>query len=47
MAQHRAADERQYCQEPAPRLAASRHAGRRPSRAGVITSTIRGIWKYM
>ena len=27
--------------------AASRQAGRRPSRAGRMISTISGIWKYM
>ena len=38
---------RQYLRLEAPRFsAASRHAGRSPPRAGVITSTMSGIWKY-
>ena len=39
---------RQYCQDRAPMFsAASRHAGRSPSSAGRMISTISGIWKYM
>ena len=38
---------RQYCQVPAPMFcAASRQAGRSPSNAGRMMSTISGIWKY-